>query len=91
MIVSAPNSFFHLSISDHICFVFSKSYFLALKNLNHSTLNFRFIRALKSNQAIKKSYSCYNHKDIAQKYNMRVFDSALTNQNIAVYNQIMSD
>jgi len=37
MIVSAPNSFLQLSISDHICFAFSISNFLALKNLYHET------------------------------------------------------
>lgn len=33
MIVSAPYSFLQLSISDHICLAFSRSNFLALKNL----------------------------------------------------------
>lgn len=51
MIVSAPNSLLHLSISSHICFVFSMSNFLALKNLDHCTVNLY-------------SYSCYNYKNI---------------------------
>lgn len=38
MIVSAPNSFLHWSISVHICFAFSMSNFLALKNLYHHIL-----------------------------------------------------
>ena len=33
IIVSAPNSFLHWSMSDHICFAFSISNFLAFKNL----------------------------------------------------------
>lgn len=39
MIVSAPNSFLHWSISDHICFDFSMSNFLALKNLHEFTVS----------------------------------------------------
>jgi hypothetical protein len=40
MIVSASNSFLHCSISAHICFAFSMSNFLALKNLyHHSYIN----------------------------------------------------
>ena len=37
MIVSAPNSFLQLSMSDHICLAFSISNFLALKNLYQET------------------------------------------------------
>lgn len=33
VMVSAPNSFLHWSISDHICLDFSRSNFLALRNL----------------------------------------------------------